>query len=636
MSEPGQRWAPFPVQDWSTLPPAEPVDTGWGPDPAWAPPGSAPPGPSRPWWVPLVVLLCLGLVVGTGTWLARRDLGPRTAALAYVPADGDASWQRVDRVVSGVAGETTQTSTQVAESALFRGSTGLISADAFLVERVLHQDHEDDPSGSRLWRTQTTAVDGVGLATQTVRYYRVRGSVELAGERAGDGTVTAYEPALVELPADVRPGSTWTGTGAAGDTLDYTSTFRAAAAPAGCLRVTGELELRARGTQQVGQRRALTRTWCAGRGMVEAGESLGATRTEQTATDPPAPDARTTTDPAIAWTDPAGWSPRSWDTVTVDPAGDATRPMYGAAQAAVHPVLTAAGLVVRTAQPPGDLVATTPKTSDAWTPAWTAHPGGTVLSVSAFGAVVLVTTSRRSLVAYSDAGARLWQASLPEIGATGPVRVSDDDAVLVDLSGRVRRFGIADGAVRWQRDLSADVNRAPAVGTGLVVVADRGGTVTALDAATGASRWDRPLEAAALAVVGDRVVVVADQDVLGLEPATGRTRSLTRYAGQLTGLTAFAGRPLVVTRTASLVLDGGRVVARLPGYLSVDVTPTHLVGWSADRLDVLDPAGRVVATWPTRSTSLISSARPGLVTPQGVYLFADTEGWRFDSWTTGG
>jgi putative pyrroloquinoline-quinone binding quinoprotein len=248
-----------------------------------------------------------------------------------------------------------------------------------------------------------------------------------------------------------------------------------------------------------------------------------------------------------------------------------------------------------------------------------------------------VTTSERRLLAYSDAGQRLWQTTLPEIGASAPVQVSDADAVLVDLSGRVRRFGIADGVVRWQRDVPSDVNRAPAAGAGLVVVADRSGTVTALDAATGAARWDRSFAATAVAVVANRVLVAEDQNVSGLDPWSGTTRFLTHFDGQLTALTGFADQPLVVSKAATLVLDpSGHVAARLPGYLSVDPTGTHLAGWTSNRLDVLGTDGRLVASWPTASTSLVSSERPGLATPQGVYLFGDAKGWTFDSWTTGG
>ena len=635
MTEAGdQRWAPFPVQDWSTMPDQSPVDPTWGPpDPtASVPSGAAGARTGRAWWVPFVVLLCLGLVVGTGTWLARRAPSVRTAALVYVPADGDALWQRVDLIRESV----TETSTQVIESARFAGINGLLSGDSFLVTRVLHQDYDENPSGSRLWRTTTTSVDDVGLPSQVTRYHRVRGSVELAGERAADGTITAYEPALVELPADVGPGASWSGAGSAGDDLDYTSSFSAASAPDGCLEVSGPLVLKARGTGQVRRQTWLTRTWCRGRGVVAASESLGAVRTLETAVPPPAPGPRTTTRSPVGWTGPRAWSARTWSTVTVDDAGR-TREMYGSAATDVHPVLTSSGLVVRALHPPDDLVATTPKTADAWTPAWSTHPGGTVLSLAAYGSVVLVTTSDRRLVAYSDAGMRLWQATIPEIGARAPVQVSDDDAVLVDLSGRVLRFGIADGAVRWQRTVSSDVNRAPAVGAGLVVVADRGGTVSALDAGTGELRWDRSFAATSVAVVGDRVVVAEDQHVVGLDPAAGTSRFVTQVDDQPTALVGFAGQPVVVSKAETLLLDpAGRVVSRLPGYLSVQATATHLVGWTSNRLDLLAPDGRVAATWPTRSTSLVSSERPGVVTPQGVYLFAYDKGWTFDAWTTGG
>lgn len=635
MSEAGDgRWAPFPVQDWSTMPAEPPPAAFWAPPvPGTGLPASlGPVGSTRPWWVPLVVLLCLGLVVGTGTWLARRATEPRTPALAYVPADGHALWQRLDTTRERV----TETRTQVTESARFVGINGLISGDSFLVTRVLHQDYDGNPSDARLWRTTTTSVDEVGVPSQTTRYHRVRGSVELAGEQAPDGTVTAYEPALVELPADVRPGSRWTGSGSFGDTEDYTSELRATAGEQGCLEVSGELDLRPKGSDQRGRRVIVERTWCPGQGLVRSSESGGSTNVVAAPITAPAPGPAGTTDEPVRWTDPRAWTPRTWDTVTTDAAGE-TRAMYGTAQTVVTPVLTASGLVVRALHPPDDLVATTPKTGDAWTPVWSVHPGGTILSLASFGSVVLVTTSERRLVAYSDAGLRLWETALPEIGPTAPVRVSAADAVLVDLSGRVLRIGLADGTVRWERSVSSDVNREPAVGAGLVFVADRAGTVTALDADTGASRWDRPFAATAVAVAGDRVLVVEDQNLTALDPGTGTTRFLTHFDGRLTALTGFAGRPLLSSKEETLLLEAdGRVGTRLPGYLSVDATETHLVGWTADRLDVLAADGHQVATWPTRSTSLVSSERPGLATPQGVYLFGYTQGWTFDAWTSGG
>ena len=294
--------------------------------------------------------------------------------------------------------------------------------------------------------------------------------------------------------------------------------------------------------------------------------------------------------------------------------------MNGTVQTEQTPVRTASGLVVRAMAVPADLIATTPKTRDAWTPAWRAHPGGSIVSLAAFGDVLLVGTSERRLVAYSAGGVRLWQQELDEIAPTAAVRVDDRDAVLVDLGGTVRRFALATGAVRWQRGLAADVNRTPAVGAGLVVVADRGGTVTALDAGSGQPRWTADLAASGLLVLAGTVAVVQDQVLHGLDVGTGRDRFVRAYRGGFTDLRAVAGRLALASREETLVMepDGSRT-RTLPGYLALTAADAHLVGWSADRLDVLDPAGTVVASWPTPPTSRSSSARPGLAAPDGVY-----------------
>ena len=115
---------------------------------------------------------------------------------------------------------------------------------------------------------------------------------------------------------------------------------------------------------------------------------------------------------------------------------------------------------------------------------------GEILTLRAFGDVIMVTTSERLVLAYSDAGVRLWQLRLDEIVAAPPVRVSDADVVLVDLAGEVRRLVIATGAVVWQHSLGSDVTVAPAVGAGVVVVMDRGQVTTGLDATTGQAEVD--------------------------------------------------------------------------------------------------------------------------------------------------
>ena len=74
--------------------------------------------------------------------------------------------------------------------------------------------------------------------------------MELAGERAPDGTVTAYEPALVELPSDVGPGlDAGTVTGSAGDNrgLHELASRAAAGARAAASRSAVELVLQPQG-----------------------------------------------------------------------------------------------------------------------------------------------------------------------------------------------------------------------------------------------------------------------------------------------------------------------------------------------------------------------------------------------------
>ena len=93
---------------------------------------------------------------------------------------------------------------------------------------------------------------------------------------------------LVELPADVAAGSTWSGSGSANDVLDYWSQFRAAAAADDCLEVTGEFRYTSK-DGRTGRTVTRQRTWCPDRGPVAAVETYAdlVTRTTQTATGPP-------------------------------------------------------------------------------------------------------------------------------------------------------------------------------------------------------------------------------------------------------------------------------------------------------------------------------------------------------------
>ena len=610
-----QPWAPFPVQDWSRLP-EDPLANS-AVDPSWGPPE-----PQRRWWVPLAVFAVVGALVG-GAVFAGHTVGldpPRTAATAFLPTDGAAAYERVDTTRE----RKTTVGYQVTESARFTGVTGLLSTDTSFGTQLLTETF-DERDTIRIWRTTSNTYDDPAAPYATTRVYRVNDAVELLGEsRPGAGYV--YRPALVELPADVAAGSRWSGSGSANDTLDYRAEFRAEDND-GCLDVTGEIRYLSKQGQS-GRAVNLQRTWCPGQGMILATESFADVVVSTSVSRTSGPRAPTTTDPPLRWTAPESWTAHAYDTISADPTFG-QGPMSGSPKA-LTPVRTESGLVVR-ATTSHDLIAITPKTRTEWLAVWRSHVPGEILTVRAFGNVILVATSDRQLVAYSDLGIRLWQLGLDEIAPAPVVRASDTDVVVIDLAGEVRRLAIATGALAWQHSLGSDVTVAPAVGSGVVVAMDRGGTVTALDAANGEQKWTAELEGLGAGFVGDSLVVLQDQTAHGLDPATGKRRWLRPFFGTFTELVPFGDRLVVATESATVLLDpAGRVTSRLPGYLRVIVATDRMVGWGEREAELVDNLGAVIRRWTLPSLTLAVQDRPAVSTPQGVLLF--NSDWTFSAW----
>ena len=612
-----QPWSPFPVQDWSTLPEDPLAHTEV--DPSWAPPR-----PERPWWPPLVVFALLGALIG-GAAFAWNTVGfgtPRTAATAFLPPDGTAVYEAVE-ITRELRTERRQ---QVTESARFAGVTGLLSTDSTFGSQLFTEVGEQTDT-VRIWRTISTSYDDPAAPYPATRVYRTNAAIEVLGE-SSPGAGYVYRPALVELPADVAAGARWTGEGSANDALDYRSSFAAEAGEGGCLTVVGEVRYLSK-QGQIGRIVALDRTWCPGRGLVSASESSAdlVTRTTQATTTPPrTPDTR---GPLPRWTAPESWTEHKLDSISMDPTfGEGA--MSGTVKA-LAPVRTESGLVVRATASTNDLIALTPKTQTAWVGAWRAHVPGDILSLRAFGNVILVTTSARLVVAYSDLGIRLWQRDLDEIAPAPAVRVTDADVVLVDLAGVVRRLALATGAELWQHRVDADVTLAPVVGSGLVVAMDRGGTVTALDEATGQRRWTKELLGKGAGFIGATLVVLQDQTAHGLDPASGDRRWLRPFVGTLHDLATFPDRLVVATDTSTVLIDeAGQVAARLPAYLRLTMSVDRMVGWGDREAEVVDPSGAVSRRWSLPGLTLAVQDRPAVALAQGV-LLANND-WTFTVW----
>lgn len=615
-------------------PPYPPVAPG---DPASADGYGASDGPAVPSeprtprseWLPLLVVSLVTVLVAGALFATDRDLAgqERTAASAYLPSDGAVS----HRARSTTKGNKSVTSTFVEESARRSGGlvvTGLDYTLGTKVGGVVGFDHLDR---AQLWRTTDTEIGGVG-SPQQVRVYRVDQAVTLIA----DSTVTSadiYSPGLVELPADVAAGSSWSSEGTVG-TRRYRSEFRAEAAEPGCLTVSGTIQewptAGQPGSTRAVSRRQVSKLWCQSRGIVSA-EVVHGTTTVTDAIVPGEVDApvQTTTE-TWDWTDPATWRRKDFDLRSDDPTlGPGA--MTGT-PALVPAVVTASGLLVR-ATNGDDLVATTPRTVDAWTTLWRMHPGGTVLSVAGFGNMVVATTSLRQAVGYSDTGVRLWSVQLDDVAFHPPVRVDDRRIAIGDAAGGVRVVDALTGAEIWQAQVSDQLS-APLLADDQVVVAiDAGGTTTAFAADSGHQLWTSEVSGTLGAIFADLVVVRQEGTIVALDRTTGRHRWLLAQPGTQDALQPFGGRLLAASKLGTFVIDErGVVQQRLPAYAAVSVVADTMIGWGVTAAEVRGPDLSLRATLDTPDRTLTSVAYSGVPYRHGLIVL--DRNWTFTTWSS--
>lgn len=606
------------------MPPADPYAYV---DPSWAPPAA--PATRRSGWLPLLVVIMVTVLVAGGLFAAERIGGtaPTSTALDYLPADGAVAYQQREITIGTVS----TTRQLVTESARLTGGGLMFGLDFTLGVAVRKALAPQAMEPSRFWRTTTTEIATPESSQQPVAVYRADGAVELVAE-SGPRSGATYTPALVELPAEVRPGDAWSGAGTVGTRL-YRSEYRAEeAAGEGCLRVVGTLdELTSAG--QPAATRAITKTWCLGRGVVDQRVVRGEVTTTTAQIGRPAVDRtlRTVTDP-VSWSDPRTWRPRDYDVMSADATFGSGLMMGSSAQ--LPAVIAASGLMLR-ATSGDDVVAFTPKTVDKWVALWRMHPGGTLLSIQAFGDVVVVTTSRRQAVAYSDAGARLWTLDLDEIAFKPPVRVTEGRVALADASGTVRLVELLTGEVVWSTELGAEIRVPLAADSQTVVAFDRQGSTVALDAATGTRRWQTDLIGTSAVILGHTLVVRTDAATIeALDMSTGNRRWLAVDRGTLDAMAVFGDRVLVATQLRTLVLDedGRQVGESLPAYQWLMVAGSMVVGFGASDTEIRGADLTVLRTLDTADITLRSNhGSPPVAYRQGVYVFG--KDWTFTGWS---
>ncbi len=250
--------------------------------------------------------------------------------------------------------------------------------------------------------------------------------------------------------------------------------------------------------------------------------------------------------------------------------------------------------------------------------------------------MIIVTTSQRQVIGYTDDGLRLWQRDLPEVVEGRPVRIEpvgtdDPRIVLTTIDGTVFALRLRTGEQLWQGSAGAQVFQPAAAAGDLIVLGGDDGTLTALAAADGRRRWSVPDVIGPPQIVGSTVITAGDGVIEGRALADGRTRWRLPYAGTLSGVAVAGDRVIVATRVGTMIIDeAGTVRGRLGPLAGVVGQGSAWAGWSPDRLMIMDRGGAELAGWPVPTETWGTGSRTALATPTGIQLFGS--GWGFTEW----
>ncbi len=608
------------------------------PSPAEAPASATTPArpPIRPVSVVATVTVS-AVVLATGVALAVADdqgveqLGGLAAS--YVPRDGHVEWVQDDLGT-----------VRMSESARSIGYEDILLLPGQASAAVASQ-LSDDARVAQFWRESALTISGGGpdqAGTQTTDLHRLsaEGLSLLAGYGGSIGFV--YSPPLLELPADVAPGSTWSSAGDAlpGGVLTYTARYTASA-PAdpeliavsglsgdelsGCLQSDGGSVYRDDDGELLLDI-VETDLWCEGRGRVAIVATVnGEPVVQGPMSDPPGAFEPDATASPPQWGGAGGWRAAEAANVNLDA-------FFGEQQLAValvsSPRRTDSGLVVAVNTTGDDLLALR-LDGGALVRQWFAHPGGEIVAIGTTGEVTVVTTSERRILAYSGTGRRLWTAESAELILAPPTDAGDGTVVLVGLDGTVLSFDRLTGDLVWERRLAADVSLPATAAGGSVVVVDRAGAITAFDRATGETRWTGDSENAPAGVAGaGGAILVAGEDgfVRAYDAMNGARGWALRYVGALGAVIDLGASALLVTNETTVSVGIATGVVQWAGTGAHDAVSdgvrTVLLGEDVARL--VDASGSVLAEWEIPSHAL-SIYRYAVAGADGFWVFRSNQ-----------
>lgn len=567
--------------------------------------------------IPVTALIVVSVLVTGAFAVADNPTTPVVggAAASYVPPEGYMEWS-VAR---------SPDSPDIRRVSEHSRSTGFSEVLALPETQAAHalEALTTDVRTTQFWRETTHVLDGDDQRPLTDLYAITDDGVALVAGYGGTlGWV--YNPPIVQLPPDVAPGVSWSGTGEAMPfgivTYAHEAAALAATRPelvlnaqdrgidvASCVQIDGV-------TQLFDEEGALAITlesselWCQGHGRLATVNVIGGVETTYLATTPRAETVGVNASPkAAGWADPSTW-------VTSDVALTLSDEFFGAKPLSVgladSPRTTASGLVITANTNTADIVALTPQGTEL-VRAWYAHPGGDIVTFATVGDVTVVSTGLRRLVAYDGKGHRLWQHEVAELITAPPTPGDDGRVVTVGLDGTVTTFDAVTGAVRWTRSVSADVDQSAVLAKNRVIVIDRAGAMTAFNAGTGDVEWKVETEPAAGLRAFDDLVVVAGDDgwLRAFALSNGDTGHSTRYRGALRALLSVDGHIVLATDEAVLALDvaSARELWRRDGIDTGISDGTTLIGFRGATAVALDGAGGMLATWDVPASQLWST-----------------------------
>ena len=486
--------------------------------------------------------------------------------------------------------------------AVASAADGLAGAGQIEVIRSMSASIRDDGSTASTFGASLVNDDGVFTVAQIT----------------SSGVALWYSPPLLELPAELAVGATWSATGLVNQIADYEYSGRIEESDEpDCIVTATTTRITLEGSDPILSR--LRNTWCIGRGStfsvdVDSGRAVSVT-------DSSVPNPTDASPPRTPlYREPLALPFLSPDVVQrALLVGDDLVVVNSSTQDVIAVPLS----------PP---VIEMGERASTLSIAWMQHPGGAVLGAASDGQNLYLTSASRRVTSLNRAGGLRWSVTTSDVASGSPVLL-DRVVVFATLDGSVVALDRATGRVRWTQTMSDAVVVSPVALGNIVVVADIAGRVVALDG-EGAQAWAASAAAVTspMSAINDAVLVGDTAGDAYLFSHDGAQIWSVGIAGPISGTAEVAGGVIVVpTKNGLQGLDLGTgesrwFTAEWP-FASVAVVDDAVWATQRDRVATFDPGGlvSVVATGlvepdgdPVRATQIVPG--PYLITSHGALL----------------